>query len=334
MAAAEALRLGLDLITLASTRGATPDWPCARSFRAGDLAGAVAGAPPAPGFTVSERDPDLTNPSTCPPPRALPTGSGGVDSAQAAQFRAAVADLMGYIGAPTTGGVFNKVNIPSLVSCVLTSLSPAVTFADAAKNRFGRRTLAWKNTDELEPIQLAPRNRAGDVGSRCAISSPEWILSGVGDVPRNTVSLLSTNQRFIESYMVGLNHEMTRELSWNGYAIDQRGSYFHQFWDSRGWVKGTDLEDDRPPGAFDDIVPPVGGGRPSGSDPSGRPSTNQLVLLVRGDLIKRFPDVIVYAVKAQDLDQDGNLEPPQRRAAVAPGLPVGADGTSPITVSS
>ena len=31
--------------------------------------------------------------------------------------------------------------------------------------------------------------------------------------------------------MVGLNHEMARELLWREYPTDQRGTYFRQFWD-------------------------------------------------------------------------------------------------------
>jgi hypothetical protein len=296
------LRLGLNLISLASTKGAT-QIGLAQKIRSGDLAGAAAGAPPAPGFHVATRDPDLSNPASWPAPRALPTGTG-TDSVEAARFRAALADLMGYVAGPTTGRTFNKLDIPSLVSCVLTSLAPAVTFVASAQSRFQvTRTIAWNAADKLEPIQLAPRIERA-MWEPLRDVSPEWILPGVGDVPRNTVSLLSTNQRFIDSFMVGLNHEMTRELSWNGYSIDQRGSYFHQFWDSRGWVKGKDTDADRGPGAFDDIVPPVGWSPATDlgdATHSGRPSTNQLVLLVRGDVIKRFPNVVVYAVKAKDL---------------------------------
>jgi len=302
------LRLGLDLITLASTKGVT-QIGLAQKLRAGDLAGVVTGAPPAPGFTVTIREPELPNPGTWPTPRALPNGSG-VDSQQAARLRAAVTDLMNYVAAPTTGRVFNKLDVASLVSCVITSLSPAVTFVAHAQSRFGpTRILTWNNPDKLEPIQLAPRIERA-MWEPLRDVSPEWILPGVGDVPRNTVSILSTNQRFIESFMVGLNHEMTRGLSWNGYSIDQRGSYFHQFWDSRGWVKGTDNEPDRNPSAFDDIVPPIGWGRTTDlSDPThtGRPSTDQLVLLVRGDIIKRFPNVIVYAVQASGPNADGSF---------------------------
>ena len=58
-------------------------------------------------------------------------------------------------------------------------------------------------------------------------------------IPPNSITLVETNQRFIESYMVGLNHEFARKLLWREYPTDQRGSYFRQFWD----VKGIEIHD-------------------------------------------------------------------------------------------
>lgn len=40
-------------------------------------------------------------------------------------------------------------------------------------------------------------------------------------------------QDFGDSNLVGLNHEMARELLWSEYPTDQRGTYFRQFWDTR-----------------------------------------------------------------------------------------------------
>ncbi|MCL4258882.1 MAG: hypothetical protein KJZ53_10200, partial [Anaerolineales bacterium] len=59
---------------------------------------------------------------------------------------------------------------------------------------------------------------------------------GLEHVPPNTIAGLVTNPRFIEAFMVGLNHEMSRELLWRGFPTDQRGSYFRQFWETRGRV--------------------------------------------------------------------------------------------------
>ena len=57
----------------------------------------------------------------------------------------------------------------------------------------------------------------------------DWLLPGLNQVPANSLSLVVPNRRFIEAYMVGLNHEMARELLWSGFPTDQRGTYFDRF---------------------------------------------------------------------------------------------------------
>jgi hypothetical protein len=57
-------------------------------------------------------------------------------------------------------------------------------------------------------------------------------LPGLENVPQNTVGLLQTNRRFIEAFMVGLNHEMASELRWREFPTDMRGNYFRSFWDT------------------------------------------------------------------------------------------------------
>src|SRR5207237_4920270 len=72
--------------------------------------------------------------------------------------------------------------------------------------------------------------------------SDELFLPNVNLIEHNSITLLETNQPFIESYMVGLNHEFARELLWREYPTDQRGSYFRQFWDVRGFFDPTALD--------------------------------------------------------------------------------------------
>ena len=62
--------------------------------------------------------------------------------------------------------------------------------------------------------------------------SQDYILPGLNDIPPNTVGLLQTNRRFIEAFMVGLNHEFASELRWREFPTDMRGSYFRSFWDT------------------------------------------------------------------------------------------------------
>jgi hypothetical protein len=118
--------------------------------------------------------------------------------------------------------------------------------------------------------------------------SQELLLPGLESVVANTVLGLQTNRRFVEGYMLGLNFEMGRELLWRGYPTDQRGTYFDQFWDVRGSV--TPKPDVRPLhqwglGALGDAQAPP-------------PVPEQFVMLMRSDLLRRYPNAVIYATKA------------------------------------
>jgi hypothetical protein len=108
-----------------------------------------------------------------------------------------------------------------------------------------------------------------------------WLLPGVGAIdPHEMVTLLSTNSRFVESFLIGLNHEMARELLWREYPTDGRATTFRSF-----WTTGDELLADvhaLGAGALGDHVDP----RLAGAT----------VLLVRGELVRRYPDLLAHAV--------------------------------------
>lgn len=122
-------------------------------------------------------------------------------------------------------------------------------------------------------------------------------------VESDSVTLLETNQKFIESYMVGLNHEFARELLWREYMTDQRGSYFRQFWDVRKKIAAAeDKQEARE--KFKDIKPlhkwpktnDLGDNdnREEGSEPE-----EELVLVIRGELLKKYPNTVISAQPAK-----------------------------------
>jgi hypothetical protein len=294
------LRLGLDLIQLASTTGVT-SVTVLEKLRAGTLLGGdIQNLPQLNNFTSVTENPQpvLSDPTTWPQPLTPPTGTPK-DDAQAQAFRSAAIDLFNFVnGSPLPSPTIPKVDVGSLVSCILSALSPSVTFVEYEKAiHVQTKTITWQGADPLEPILLPP-TVSFPMWSRLAAISPDWILPNVGDVPRNSVSLVETNQEFIEAFMVGLNHQVNRELLWNGYPTDQRGTIFQQFWDPSGWTDGTTTG--RPSTAFMDITEIRGWGATSalGTHTQRVPNVNHLVLLVRGDVIKRYPNVVVYASKA------------------------------------
>ena len=54
--------------------------------------------------------------------------------------------------------------------------------------------------------------------------------SCVGVLPNDFIMAVKTNPRFVEALMVGANHEMGREMLWQGLPTDQRGTPFQHFW--------------------------------------------------------------------------------------------------------
>jgi len=104
-------------------------------------------------------------------------------------------------------------------------------------------------------------------------------------VPANTVTLLETNSTFVESFLVGLNVEMNREFLWRNYPTDQRGTFFRQFWDTSA---GSGARDIKRIIEWTDQSQ-LGNNANAGDD---------LVLLIRGELLRRYPNSVIYAVAA------------------------------------
>jgi hypothetical protein len=145
--------------------------------------------------------------------------------------------------------------------------------------------------------------------------SDELFLPNVNLIENNSITLLETNQPFIESYMVGLNHEFARELLWREYPTDQRGSYFRQFWDTANVLKDPALankpeDEQREP--YYDITKlhewrrlSKLGDHDNRQKPGELPK-QEVVLVIRGELLKKYPTAVVYAHKAEWTKNDSN----------------------------
>ncbi len=141
----------------------------------------------------------------------------------------------------------------------------------------------------------------------------ERFMPGVGLLPADSITLVETNPRFIESFMVGLNYEMSRELLWRGYPTDQRGTVMRHFW---SWADGNP-----------DLVTPIHQWTAGnlGKHVRGAGAGGQIVLLLRGQLLRRYPNTIIYAWKAKDgklIDPPGpeDIREPVFRGQFAPDV--------------
>jgi len=127
------------------------------------------------------------------------------------------------------GPILREADLPGVRNALLDDLDPRVTIPAALSARLTVAPWVSRATDDpLEPIMAAP-DFDRPMYEALREAEPQWLLSGAGSLPPDTVSLAESDERFIEAFMVGLNHEMARELLYHGYPTDQRGTYFRQF---------------------------------------------------------------------------------------------------------
>jgi hypothetical protein len=187
---------------------------------------------------------------------------------------------------------------------ILTALDPAPRFAAIATRRVTAPPQAGTR-DPLDPVLIAPSYPQPAVDSLAAIA-PELVLPGLDAVPANTVTLATTDQRFVEAFLLGMNHELERELRWRGFPTAPGSTSFRRFWDS-------------PPGQAD-ITGIAGWATDSalGSHGPAGTSGSDTVLVVRGDLVRRFPGIAITAIPlvngAPDPNPANELSPVLRGA--------------------
>ena len=146
--------------------------------------------------------------------------------------------------------------------------------------------------------------------------SVENFLPGINYIAANSITLVETNQRFIEAYMVGLNHEFARKLLWREYPTDLRGSYFRQFWDVQSYIDPVDGLSANPNKEKLYDIPELHtwpltsalGDHNNRLGPGEAPGAEQAVLVIRGELLKKYPNTMIYAQRAEWQAPQGHID--------------------------
>jgi hypothetical protein len=235
------------------------------------------------------------------PGSGFTASTGSTDSAEGQRFKTALRDVYTYTSIKFPEPVKRPLQLAALATATVAAIHPAVTIP--------RRVLAtimlpqWLIDNMIEQFSPVMAYPVFDVPMYKPLAdlSSELFLPHINLIPQNSMTLLESNQRFIESYMVGLNHEMARELLWREYPTDQRGSYFRQFWDASLMLPVKPTPDDRE--KLRDI-PEIHKWSLHSSlgDHNQRATHGQaalLVLVIRGELLKRYPTAVIYAQKSQ-----------------------------------
>jgi hypothetical protein len=228
----------------------------------------------------------------------------------ASQFNAAVREVSGYlataVGEPRPTPPRPGLVLDRLKAAMLQQIDPAVTRRTTAGTRGTRRDREEGSTTGDRPELLPGPSFPQPMYEAMREFAPDLLLPGVEAIPPDSITLVETNPPVIGAYMLGLNHEMSRELQWREYPSDLRGTPFRRF-----WAGPTEMPE----------IHEWSAESPLGAHVAEGSSERQLVLLVRGELLQRYPQTAIYAVPAIDRRTPGaDRRYPIFRAALGPDL--------------
>jgi hypothetical protein len=263
---------------------------------AGQTPASVANMPTSSNFVLSD------------PGSTFVPSIGGADSPTAARFKQALVDsftltTVGNVAAQTPPPV--AIDLVAVSSIMVTSLNPKVTILRRGLTAISLPSWIIDQIGiDFNEVMAYPKI---DLAMYKPLTSPnvERLLPNINKIANNSITLMETNQRFIEAYMVGLNHEFARKLLWREYPTDQRGSYFRQFWAVDNYIDSEGLSHDALQEKLYDIpeihrwVPNSALGDHNNRIPPGQPPQPMAVLIIRGELLKKYPNTVIFAQHAK-----------------------------------
>ena len=245
--------------------------------------------------------------------------TGGTDSVEATRFKTSLRDSFTLVQASREVGaplIKTSLNLNAIATETVAVVQPQRTIPTRVFTgifvppRIRDDQILPPNQFFIEPMAYPVIDQP--MYEPLAKLSSELFLPNINLIEMNSITLLENNQRFIESYMVGLNHEFERELLWREFPTDQRGSTFRQFWDVRSFFNPGNLDNEQLKEKLRDITPLHTWAKDTTQDPDleklklgahdnrqeGPVTRKRLVLVIRGELLKRYPTAVIYAHRA------------------------------------
>lgn len=203
------------------------------------------------------------------------------ESTSAAKLRAMIPTLIDPGGVSMLPPV--PVRSPVSVGNLVEVLDPRRTVRESLRGRLSSAIGDGWISDVFAPVTWAPKFDR-PMSQALQDYDDEWLVPGMEHLPdEDFVTVLSMNRAFVEAFLIGLSDEFGRELLWRGFPADQRGTYFRRFWSAD----------------TDELSSPIhrltstalGGDRAM----AGGDGAERAVILVKGELIRRYPDVTIQA---------------------------------------
>ena len=162
---------------------------------------------------------------------------------------------------------------------------------------------------EIPLLRVAPEFKE-PMFDELARQSLDFVMPGVDKFPVDRCAMFDSDRSFVEAFLVGLNHEMAREMLWREFPTNLKSTFFSHFWDKSDAPVTPETPNAR------DIRPITEWDKPSvfghGSHFIGAAS-DPLFFVLRGDLLRKYPNTVVFMQPAK---LDGNVKVPDDDAGL------------------
>lgn len=234
----------------------------------------------------------LTKPGTT----AMAPGNMAPETIHGTEFRGALLVQHGKFDGQVHGPA--AWNASLAIDTTASGLRGKIKPDESVKNAVTKK-ISGTSLSEIKQVMATPKIKAPMYKALLELDSEAFMPNMKESLPDNTIALLESNQKFIEAYLAGMNHEMARELLWREYPTDQRGSVFQEFWSNQmdPWdTQATDqgIRNIKPIHEWTDgaSLASLGDNNPGSINP------DNLVLAIRSDLLRKYPNLSVFAIKA------------------------------------
>lgn len=168
-------------------------------------------------------------------------------------------------------------------------------------------TIEGYESENLEPVEICT---SVDLPTWRFLkeNEPNWLLPGVGQLKNDSIYAFESNPTFVDAFKIGLNTQTLAELRWRNVPIISRCTPLRMFW-GRTNIAHTERLDDITGIHSWDSNTSLGSADHIQSD-----SGKHLVLVMRTDIFRRYPNTLVSSIKAKldingEPDFSGSAEP-------------------------
>jgi hypothetical protein len=214
----------------------------------------------------------------------------------------ALLDLITVIRTKPPGRPCTPVDLLKVAISIADSIDPTVAQPFVVDRVLG--TIDGLDDQPLTPPELCPDL---DIPSWQFLRDhdPNWLLPGAGTLPDDAVVAVSTNPTFVDAFLLGVNTQITSELRFRNIPMRTGCTPLRQFWARTN--PASESYDDDIVGVH---IWPAASALGSTDHRTAAAASDDLVVVFRTPLFRRYPQTIVYLTPAPNAggepDWDGD----------------------------